>query len=86
MFRVYTFVAELLDLFHRGENSQNKQAAEEIHWFPSLKLSKHEIVWKQQTKFLNWARDDSKRYAVTKAFFVLKGRTDITWNITAIAR
>ena len=44
MFRVYTFVAELLDLFHRGENSQNKQAAEEIHWFPSLKLSKHEIV------------------------------------------
>ena len=32
-----------------------KQAAEEIHWFPSLKLSKHEIVWKQHTKFLKRA-------------------------------
>ena len=85
MFRVNTFVTELLVLFHRGENSQDKQAAEEIHSFPSLKLSKHELVWKQHTKFLNWARDDSKRYPVTKAFFVLKGRTDITWNITAIA-
>ena len=84
MFWVNTFVTELLVLFHRGENSQNKQAAKEIHSFPSLKLSKHEIVWKQHTKFLSRARDDSKRYAVTKAFFVLKGRTDITWNITAI--
>ena len=63
-----------------------KQAAEEIHLFPSLKLSKQEIVWKQHMKFLNWARDDSKRYAVTKVFFALKRRTDITWNITAIAR
>ena len=44
MFRVNTFVTELLVLIHRGENSQNKQAAEEIHSFPSLKLSKHEIV------------------------------------------
>ena len=35
------YICELLVLFHRGEN---KQAAEEIHWFPSLKLSKHEIV------------------------------------------
>ena len=83
---VKTFVTELLVLFHRGENSQNKQAAEEIHSFPSLKLSKHEIVWKQHTTFLNRARDDSKRYAVSKAFFALKGRTDITWNITGIAR
>ena len=30
------------------------------------------------TTFLNRARDDSKRYAVTKAFFPLKGRADIT--------
>ena len=84
MFRVNTFVTELLVLFHRGEKSQNKQ--EEIHLFPSLKFSKHKIVSKQHTKFLNRARDDSKRYAVTKAFFALKGRTDITRNITAIAR
>ena len=41
MFRVNTFENELLVLFHRGEN---KQAAEEIHSFPSLKLNKHEIV------------------------------------------
>ena len=41
MFQVNTFVPELLVLFHRGEN---KQATEEIHSFPSLKLSKHEIV------------------------------------------
>ena len=32
---------ELLVLFHREEN---KQAAEEIHSYPSLKLSKLEIV------------------------------------------
>ena len=74
MVRVNTFVTELLVLFHRRENSQNKQAAEEIHSFPSLK---HEIVWKQHTKFLNWARDDSKTYAATKTFFALEGRTDI---------
>ena len=61
MFRVNTFVTELLVLFHRGENSQNKQAAEEIHSFPSLKLSKHEIALKQHTTFLNRTRDDSKR-------------------------
>ena len=51
MFRVNTFVTELLVLFHMGENSKEKQADEEIHSFPSLKLSKHEIVWKQHTKF-----------------------------------
>ena len=58
-------------LSHKG---QNKQAAdhEKIHSFPSLKLSKHEIVWKQHTTFLNRARDDSIRYAVTKVFFALK--------------
>ena len=33
------YIYELLVLFHRGEN---KQATEEIHSFPSLKLSKHE--------------------------------------------
>ena len=38
MFWLNTFVTELLVLFHRGENSQNKQAAEEIDSFPSLKL------------------------------------------------
>ena len=41
MFRVNTFVTELFVLFHRGENNQ---AAEEIHSFLSLKLSKLEIV------------------------------------------
>ena len=51
------YICELLVLFHRGEN---KQAAEKIHWFPSLKLRKHEIVWKQHTTFLNRPRDDSK--------------------------
>ena len=86
MFRLNISVTELLVLFHRGENSKDKQAAEEIHSFSSLKISKHELVWKQHTKFLNQARDDSKRYNVTKAFCVLKGRTDITWTITAIAR
>ena len=34
-----TFAQELLVLVHR----ENKQAAEEIHSFPPLKLSKHEI-------------------------------------------
>ena len=70
MFRVNTLVTELLVLFHRGEN---KQAAEEIHPFPSLKLNKHEVVWKLHTTFLNRARDDSKRYAA----FALKGTTDV---------
>ena len=83
MFRVNTFVTELFVLSHRGEN---KQAAEEIHSFLSLKLSKLEIVWKQHMTFLNRAGDVSKRYAVTKAFFAFKGRTDITWNIIAITR
>ena len=78
MFRVNTFVNFLLSFIVSREN---KQTGEEIHWFPSLKLSKLEIVWKQYTTFLNRARDDSKRYTVTKAFFALKGRTDITWNI-----
>ena len=41
MFRVNTLFCELLILFHRGEN---KQTSEEINSFPSLKLSKHEIV------------------------------------------
>ena len=69
--------------FQKGEN---KQAAEEITSFRSLKLSKHEILWKQHTTFVNQARNDSKRYTVTKAFFALKERTDITWIVTAIAR
>ena len=73
MFWVNTFAHELLVLFHRGEN---KQAAE-IHSFPPLKLSKHKI---DSTRYfsVNWAGDDSKRCAVTKVFFALKGRTDIT--------
>ena len=45
--------------------------------FPSSELSKHEIVSKQHTTFLNRARDNSKILAVTKAFFALKGRTDM---------
>ena len=74
MFWVNTLAHELLVLFHRGEN---KQGAEEIHSFPSLKLSKHEI---DSTRYfsVNRAGDDSKRWAVTKVFFALKGRTDIT--------
>ena len=82
MFRENTF-ANFLFFFCKGEN---KQATEEIHSFPSLKLSKHEIVWKPHTTFLTGLGVIQKRYAVTKAFFVLKGRTDITWNITVIAR
>ena len=51
--------------FHRGEN---KQAPEAILWFPSLKLSKHEIVWKPHTTvFLTGLGMIKKRYAVTKA-------------------
>ena len=42
------YIWEPLVLFHRGEN---KQASEEINSFPSLKLSKHEIVWKQHDIF-----------------------------------
>ena len=58
MFWANTFAHELLVLFHRGEN---KQAAEEIHSFPSLKL-RH----RQHRHFsVNWAGDDSKRCAVT---------------------
>ena len=52
MFRVNTFV-NFFFLLHRGEN---KQAAEEIHSFPSWKLSKHEIVWQQHATFLNRAK------------------------------
>ena len=37
MFWVNTFVTELLVLFHKGENSQDKQVAEETHLFPSLR-------------------------------------------------
>ena len=78
-----TFV-NLLFFFYRREN---KQEAEEIHSFLSLKLRKHEIVWKQHPTFFNQARDDSKTHAVTKVFLALKGRTDVfTWNATAIAR
>ena len=32
---------------------ENKQAAEEIHSFSSLKLSKHEIVWQQHTMMIS---------------------------------
>ena len=74
MFWVNTFAHELPVLFHRGEN---KRAAEEIHSIPSLKLSKHEIDSTRHFS-VNWAGHDSKRCAVTKVFFTLKGRTDIT--------
>ena len=46
----------------------------------TVSACKHERVWKQHTTFLNQARDDSKRCTVTKVFFALKRRTDITWN------
>ena len=44
MFQVNTFLNFLFSLIG------DKQAAEEIHSFPSLELSKHEIVWKQHTQ------------------------------------
>ena len=44
MFQVNTFLNFLFSLIG------DKQAAEEIHSFPSLELSKHEIVWKQPTQ------------------------------------
>ena len=44
MFQVNTFLNFLFSLI------VDKQAAEEIHSFPSLELSKHEIVWKQHTQ------------------------------------
>ena len=69
MFRVNTFVTELLVLFHRWEN---KQAAEEIHSFPSSKLSKHEIVWKPHTTFFNRAKGDSKKMHCHKSVLCTK--------------
>ena len=57
------YICDLLVLFHRGEN---KPAAEEIHSFPSLKLSKHEIVWKLHTTFFNRAKEDWKKICCQK--------------------
>ena len=67
MFRVN--ICELLVLFRRGEN---KQATEEIHSFPSLKLSKHEIVWKPHTTFFNRVRGDSKKIRCHKSVLCTK--------------
>ena len=72
MFWVNTFVNFLFSFI--GEKI-NKGLRRSIY-FPCLKFSKHEIVWKQHATFLNRAKDDSKRWAVTKAFLALKGRTD----------
>ena len=69
MFRVNTFVNFSFFSGHRGEN---KQAAEEILSFPSLKLSKHEIVWKPHTTFFNRARDDSKEIHCHKSVLCTK--------------
>ena len=81
IFRVNTFVNFL---FSFTAEKINKRLRRSIR-FPLYSLANTtEIVWKQHTTFLNRAKEDSKRYAVTKAFFALKGRTDITWNITAI--
>ena len=55
--------------FRRGEN---KQAAETIHSFPSLKLSKQEIVWKLHTTFFNRARGDSKKIRCHKSVLCTK--------------
>ena len=49
------YICELLVLFRGGDN---KQATEKIHSFPSLKLSKHEVVWKPHTTFFNWVGGD----------------------------
>ena len=57
---------------------ENKQAAEETHSIPFLKLSKHKIVENHTQHFLTGLGVIQKRYAVTKAFFALKGRTDVT--------
>ena len=63
------YICELLVLFRRGEN---KQVAEEIHSFPSLKLSQHEIVWKPHTTFFNRARGDSKKIHCHKSVLCTK--------------
>ena len=73
MFGVNTFVDFLFSFIGR----ENKQAAEEISPFPSLKLTKTKY-FENSTRHFNRPRDDSKRYAVTKVFFAIKGRTDIT--------
>ena len=77
MFWVNTFVNFLFSFIGEKINKGLKRSIS----FPRFKFSKHEIVWKQHATFLNRAKDDSKRCAVTKAFLALKGRTDITWNI-----
>ena len=71
MFRVNTFVNFLF--FSVGEKI-NKQLklTEEIHSLPSLKLSKHEIVWKPHTTFLNRVRGDSKKIRSHKSVLCTK--------------
>ena len=61
MFRVNTFVTELLVLFHRGENSQDKQAAEEIHPFSSFSApsSFFQEVAFWRPSFLKWSPMDN---------------------------
>ena len=77
MFWVNTFVNFLFSFIGEKINKGLRRCIS----FPRLKFSKHKIVWKQHATFLNRAKDDSKRCAVTKAFLALKGRIDITWNI-----
>ena len=73
--RLTNWLTTLVNFLFSFVRGQTKQVVEKINSFPSLKLSKHEIVSKQYTTFFNQARDNSKRYVVTKAFFALKGRT-----------
>ena len=63
------YIFELLVLFRRGEN---KQVTDEIHSFPSLKLSKHEIVWKPHTTFFNQVSGDSKKICCHKSVLCTK--------------
>ena len=68
------YICELLVIFRRGES---KQATEEIHSFPSLKLSKHERIrnsLKTAHNIFSRVGVIQKRYAVTKALFALKGK------------
>ena len=66
------YICELLVLFRRGED---KQATEEIHSFPSLKLSKHERTrnsLKTARDIFNRVRGDSKKIRCHKSVLCTK--------------
>ena len=69
MFRVNAFVNFLF--FSVGEKI-NKRLRRSIILCPSLKRSKHKIVWKPHTTFFNQARDDSKKICCHKSILCTK--------------